>query len=150
MLFMETLNTNSIKDKNRANYERSALKQDHGTRGNVRLKDPWGEHDWDSRGFKKLDKRIRTDEVYDGLEEYLNDMTPEELELETNKLFDSIEDENAQESVATLNLELPVEEERDTEYYEELMSIDIDSDELSRRALHKSRLRARKHIDENE
>jgi hypothetical protein len=39
MLFMETLNTNSIKDKNRDNYFRSHpnKRQDHGTKGTSRI-----------------------------------------------------------------------------------------------------------------
>lgn len=149
MLFMETLNTNSIKDKNRMNYERSAHRQDHGTRGNVRDRDPWGEYDYDHRGFKNVEKRIHISEIDDGLEDYLSGMTPEELEVETSKLFDSVDDKNAKESVADLNLELPAEE-RDFTNYEELMSIGIDPDELSRRALHVRKLRDRKHIDDNE
>jgi hypothetical protein len=84
------------------------------------------------------------------MDDYLRDMTPDELELETSKRFDYNEDKNSKESIMTLSLEPRTEEDRGFNYYEELMGIGVDPDELSQRALRTRKLRARKHIDETE
>lgn len=131
---METINTNSLKDKNRADYERSANRQDHGTRGTVRDKDPWGEYEWDMRGFKNVDKRMRTDDVDDGLDEYYAGMTPEELALEISEASSDIESELLEaEYLQEYAEELVTLEKADT--MAELMNSKVEPEELSIRSL---------------
>lgn len=134
MLFMETININNIKEKNREKYLRFAEKQDHGTRGTVRDKDPYDERDWDVRGFKNTDKRVKVSDVDSGLDDYVGTMTPEELELEADKILLNDESKVIKAELPTKNVDL-FETEVESSIMAELMNSDIDSAELSILAL---------------